>query len=445
MLAAKFISLSLIGITQEIIIGIILLLIFNLEFNWKNVFSYGLVMGLSGSFSATFLRKVGPIAYIFIFVFTALIILLFLFKFNLLKSIMAMCILYLLKAIVSTLCLPIYKLFYRPDFNAENMTLYEHLISQGLGTVLFLIIALIIYLFKYKIDVPDDLSKKSAAAVVINVIISILLLYPNIIHLHNYMNNETSPLLIYNSISLVFILLINTINFIRWGKIEILKQNVEFQNLYIQTLNEIIDGLRGFKHDYNNMLQVMQGYISVNDMEGLKNFHSQLLAESRKINNIVPLNSYIKDAPPVYGLLLSKISYSEIKNVTFNISVICKLKISNIKICDFCKILGILLDNAIEAAAESEKKLVELSIMESPAKTSLFIEISNSCAETVDISSIFKDGYTTKEGHTGFGLWEVQKILSKYKNCKLYTNVCESFFSQKIEIVYNHTNEQHHR
>ncbi|MEN2774327.1 sensor histidine kinase [Acetivibrio clariflavus] len=441
MLAVKFISLSLIGIIQETIIGIILLLIFNLEFNWKKVFSYALVMGLSGSFSATFLRQAGPTAYIFIFVFTALFILLFFYKFSLLKSIMAMCILYLLKAIVSTLCLPIYKLFYRTDFNAVNMTLIEHLISQGLGTVLFIIIALIIYLFKYKIDMPDDFSKKSTVTVVINVIISILLLYPNIIHLHNYMHNETSPLLIYNSISLVFIVLINTINFIKFGKIEILKQNVEFQNLYIQTLNEMIDSLRGFKHDYNNMLQVMQGYISVNDMEGLKNFHSQLLAESRKINNFVPLNSYIKDVPPVYGLLLSKISYSEIKNVTINITVTCKLKITNIKIYDFCKILGILLDNAIEAAAESEKKLVELSIRESPDKSSLFIEITNSCIGTVDISSIFKDGYTTKKDHTGFGLWEVQKILSKYKNCKLYTNVWENYFSQKIEIAYNLTNE----
>lgn len=441
MIGIKFITLSLIGIIQESIIGVILLLIFNLKVDWKKVFPYALVMGLTGSVSTAFLPQAGPIVYMIIFITMILFTLLCFYKFRLLKSITAMCIVYLLKIVVSTLCLPIFKLFYRPGFNATNITFTEQLISQGLGTVLFIIIALIIYLFKYKIDLPEDFSKKSSVTVVINVILSILLLYPNAVYLQNHMHNDSSPLLIYNSVSLVLIVLINTFNLIRFGKIELLKQNVEFQNLYIQTLNETVDGLRGFKHDYNNMLQVMQGYISANDMEGLKNYHSQLLSESRKINSFAPLNSYIKDVPPVYGLLLSKISYSDIKNVSFNITVTCKLKITNIKICDFCKILGILLDNAIEAAADSEKKFVELSIRENSDKSSLFIEISNSCAGTVDIPSIFKDGYTTKQGHTGFGLWEVQKILSKCKNCRLHTNAWSNFFSQKFEIIYNHTNE----
>ena len=199
----------------------------------------------------------------------------------------------------------------------------------------------------------------------------------------------------------------------------------------------MIDSLRGFKHDHNNMLQVFHGYISVNDMEGLKNFHSQLLLESRKINNIAPLNSYIKDNPPLYGLLLSKISYTEIKNISFTISVMCKIKTGNIKTYDFCKVLGILLDNAIEAAEDSDKKFVELSIRENCDKSSLFIEINNSCVGTVDVASIFKDGFTTKKDHTGFGLWDVQRITSRYKNFKLHTNAMANFFSQKIEIIYN--------
>ena len=148
----------------------------------------------------------------------------------------------------------------------------------------------------------------------------------------------------------------------------------------------------------------------------------------------------IWDTPPIYGLLLSKASYSEIKNVSFTVTAMCKLKISNIKIYDFCKVLGILLDNAIEAAAESEKKFVELIIGEKPDKSALFIEVSNSCAGTVDTTTIFNDGYSTKEGHMGFGLWNVQKIISKYKNCKLHTKACEKYFSQKIEIMHNNVN-----
>lgn len=440
MLALNFISLSFMIVTQEIIIGAIILLIFNLEFDWRKVLPFALFTGLSSSISITFLPQAGALFNMIIFISMTLLALLVFYKFKLLKSIATMCIVYLMKLIISTLGLPLLKLIHRPDFNAINATLTERLISIGIGTLLFLIIALIIYLFRLKIDMPEDFNKKTALIVVINAIFSVFLLYPNAICLQNNIDKDSYPLLIYNSLSLVIIVLINTFNFIRFGKIELLKQNVEYQNLYIQSLNNMLDGLREFKHDYNNMLQVMQGYISANDMEGLKNYHSQLLTESRKINNIPCLNSYIKDTPPIYGLLLSKASYSEIKNVSFTVTAMCKLKISNIKIYDFCKVLGILLDNAIEAAAESEKKFVELIIGEKPDKSALFIEVSNSCAGTVDTTTIFNDGYSTKEGHMGFGLWNVQKIISKYKNCKLHTKACEKYFSQKIEIMHNNVN-----
>lgn len=440
MLAVKFISLTLLGLTQEIIIGIFILLIFSLELKWKKVFPYAITMGFTSSISMTFLPQAGSIIYIVIFLVMILLALKFFYKFRLLKSFTAIFMVYFLKAIVNSLLLPIYKLFFRSDFNATNSTLTEQLFAQSLGIVIFLIIVLTVYLFKFKIDIQNDLSKKSALTVIINVILSIFLLVPNFVYLQNYMDSSPSPLLIYNCVSLILIVLINTFNFIKNGKFELLKQNVEFQNLYIKTLNEMIDSLRGFKHDHNNMLQVLHGYISVNDMEGLKNFHSQLLSESRKINNIAPLNSYIKDHPPIYGLLLSKISYTEIKNISFNITVMCKIKIANIKTYDFCKVLGILLDNAIEAAEVSDKKFVELSIRENSDKSSLFIEINNSCIGTVDTTSIFKDGYTTKKEHTGFGLWDVQRITSKYKNFKLHTNAMANYFSQKIEIIYNNTN-----
>lgn len=86
---------------------------------------------------------------------------------------------------------------------------------------------------------------------------------------------------------------------------EYLKQCIEFEKQYTSTLNDMLFSLRGFKHDYNNMLQVIDGYILSNDLEGLKKFHSQMMSESRKINNITPLNSYIKDNPAIYGLILS--------------------------------------------------------------------------------------------------------------------------------------------
>ncbi|OPZ88151.1 MAG: Sensor histidine kinase CitA [Firmicutes bacterium ADurb.Bin419] len=439
MLGLKFIALSITGIAQEVVVGVLLFVIFNLEINWRKVLKYATIMGLTSSISNVFLpqsNKYASLVYMIVFIASAMLSIMFLYKFSFLKSLSTVCIVYFLKTIVTLTCLPIFKLLFREGFNATNASLFEQVTSQIIALTLLLLITMIISLFKIKIHIPEDLGKKRALTVVINIVLSVLLLFPNLIYIQEVMNTRSTPLLIYNSVSLIFVVVLNVVNFLRLGEMEFLKENAVFQELYIKTLNEMIDSLRGFKHDHNNMMQVISGYIAAQDMDGLKKFHSQMMSESRKLNNIIPLNSYIKHNPPIYGLLLSKISYSEIKNINLTINVMCKVEFKNIKIYDMCKILGVLLDNAIEAAFESEKKYVELAIRENANKSCLFIEVNNSYSGTVDVESIFKDGYTTKKDHSGFGLWEIQKIINKYKNCKLHTHARENSFSQRIEITY---------
>ncbi|WP_010248363.1 sensor histidine kinase [Acetivibrio cellulolyticus] len=433
MLALKFISLTLTGVTQELIIGVFLFVIFNLKIDWKKVFPYALIMGLSSSISYTFLAQSPSTVYFAIYIIMMLLSLIFIFRFSMLKSIAVTCMIYFLKAVVSLTSLTILKL----SSNWTFSSLGEQLIGQIFGAIFLFLIVMVIMSFKIKIQIPKDLNKKRTLSIVINIILSVLLLFPNLFYIDNSIGFSSTPLYVYNSISLAIIVITNAFNSIRLGKMELLKQNLEFQELYTQNLNEMVNSLRGFKHDHNNMLQVIGGYISVNDMDGLRKFYSQMMSETRKINNLIPLNSYIKDNPAIYGLLLSKISYAEVKNVNLTINVICEIKLNNIKTYDLCKILGVLLDNAIEAAVETEKRFVELAIRENADKNRLFIEVNNSCAGDIDIETIFKDGYTTKKEHTGFGLWEIRNIVDKYKkNCKLHTQVKYNVFSQKLEIIY---------
>ena len=123
-------------------------------------------------------------------------------------------------------------------------------------------------------------------------------------------------------------------------------------------------------------------------------------------------------------------------HMQFIINIIDEYNIEKIKIYDLCKILGILLDNALEAAYESSKKYVELSISKG-SQNAIVIEIINSHAGELNKDKIFENGYTTKPGHSGFGLWEVKKIIERNKNCSLKTSVTDMLFTQKFEIVQN--------
>jgi two-component system sensor histidine kinase AgrC len=105
---------------------------------------------------------------------------------------------------------------------------------------------------------------------------------------------------------------------------------------------------------------------------------------------------------------------------------------------DFCKVLGVLLDNAIESAAESRKKYIELYAHELQGEDGITIEVINSYTGDIDKNRIFEDGFTTKENHTGFGLWEVRKIVEKYKDkFRLDTIVDDALFTQKLTVYYS--------
>ena len=54
----------------------------------------------------------------------------------------------------------------------------------------------------------------------------------------------------------------------------------------------------------------------------------------------------------------------------------------------------------------------------------------------VDTDKIYEKGYSTKEGNTGLGLWEIRQILKKNNNLNLFTTKNDNFFTQQFEIFY---------
>lgn len=108
----------------------------------------------------------------------------------------------------------------------------------------------------------------------------------------------------------------------------------------------------------------------------------------------------------------------------------------NFNIYEFTRILGILLDNAIEAAKETDEKLIEI-IFKSDTKKQLFI-IENSCSDNnISTTRIFEKGYSTKANNSGIGLWKVHSILAKNTNIDLFTTIKNHKFKQELSVFYN--------
>ena len=103
------------------------------------------------------------------------------------------------------------------------------------------------------------------------------------------------------------------------------------------------------------------------------------------------------------------------------------------------RVLGILIDNAIEAAKDcSEKEIVITFRKDHKRNKQLFIIENTYSNKNVNIDEIFEKGKTSKKTEDsknhGLGLWEVRQLVKKNRNLDLYTTKSEKYFKQQFEI-----------
>lgn len=314
-----------------------------------------------------------------------------------------------------------------------NKPLYYSLV---LISTLFIMIVLyfVIKLIKYKNCKINKIPKLPfKISIILNFIFGILTMAIETYFFSVYIDIISTNLLILMIITTLIYFSISMYSLIRTTNLERTSEDLENEKLYNKTLAILHDNIRGFKHDFNNIVQAIGGYVALNDMDGLKKYYEKLLEECKLTNNLNLLNPESINNPSIYSLLTNKYFVANEKNITMNFSIFSDLSGFSTNMYEISRILGILLDNAIEAAEETEEKLIDIEI-KSDDKKHIFI-IKNSCKDTnISTTKIFEKGYSTKNRDSGFGLWNVHKILEKNINLDLFTSIDDNMFSQKFTI-----------
>lgn len=363
----------------------------------------------------------------------------FIFKTNILKTILAEIIPYIifvvLGALVLNTCVNILKI--------PSAIFLKIPIAKLLCSLLMYLIAYLIYIlinhYNFNINIFSNLRKNNKLILFINIVIGIIA-----IALQSYLITLYSHYIpIYITSISIFVLLIyflfSMFSLIRTNKLEITTAKLEEEQLYNKTLSILYDNIRVFKHDFNNIVQAIGGYISTNNMNGLQDYYSGLMEDCKKVNNLAVLNPELINNPAVYSLLTSKYHKSEELGIKMNFEVFLDLKTLNIKSYELSKILGILLDNAIEAASKCKEKEINIIIRkDNKANRQLFIIENTYSNKDVNTEKIFEKGYTSKTDkdvkNHGLGLWEIRKILKKNNNLNLFTTKDDNLFKQQLEI-----------
>lgn len=363
----------------------------------------------------------------------------FLFKTNILKSILAEIVPYIFFVLLGSLLVNIFTIITKiPTGQLQNIPIYKFTFS-----IIMYVCAYCIYLFfkhcNINIKLVDKFGKTSSRVLLINFCIGIVAICIQSFLATFY--NDYLPF--YITLSSVLVLLvyffISIYSLSRTNKLEITTENLEQEKLYNKTLTILYDNIRGFKHDFNNIVQAIGGYISTDNMEGLKDYYSDLVIDCRKSNNLAILNPELINNPAIYSILTSKYHKAEELGITMNFDIFMDLETLNIKTYDLTRILGILLDNAIDACNKCDEKDIYITMRKDNKSNKQLIMVENTYAnKTVDTDRIFEKGYTSKieddgKNH-GLGLWEVREILKKNNNLNLFTTKSMRIFTQQLEI-----------
>ena len=287
------------------------------------------------------------------------------------------------------------------------------------------------------LDLLDSLDNKTVVIFCLNLIMGFLTLFIQLIITNYYIDIVPLSITMLNFILLVSFLLLSIYSFTRMIKLANTKRDLACAEEYNQSLEILYDKVKGFKHDFDNIVSSLDGYIENNDMDGLKKYFNEFKKDCKVTNNLSIINPRIINNPGIYSLLNNKYFKATSSNVTFDIEFFLNLNDIAINMYHLSRILGILIDNAIEEAEKCNDKIVRVSFIKEAKNSRSVIIVKNTYTnKDVDIEKIFEKGLSGKENHSGIGLWEVRKYVKKSNNLDLYTSKDDKYFKQELSI-YN--------
>lgn len=217
----------------------------------------------------------------------------------------------------------------------------------------------------------------------------------------------------------------------------VLQKEIQLQNLsnYSQQVEGLYQEIRSFRHDYANILSSLKIGIDQKDINLVSQVYDSVLKNSGeklkgKRFDVAHLRN-INDLA-LKSLLLSKLSEAQNLSVPVSLEISEQFSIKNMEQIDFLTITSILLDNAIESAAEGG---IAVCFLEDTEWNKLVMIVKNSTLEReIELRDIFKRDNSSKGEGRGIGLANVRRILKSYPNVCLKTTSKNYVFTQILEI-----------
>lgn len=357
---------------------------------------------------------------------------------NLLKCFFSLLLSLFIIALISLLIQKPYLLIFNIDNNKYMLTpIYRIGYLIIFQSILGIIYYVINKLFKDKglLEAFNLLDKKTTKIIYFYMIIGFIALVLQLIITAFYIDKIPIFISIFNFLLLLCLLISSIYTFSRVISLETTKQNLQIAEEYNKSLNILYDEVKGFNHDFKNIISTIDGYVDTNDIDRLRKFLEEVKEDCMITKNLSILNPRVINNPGIYSLLNNKYFKATNAGIKFDLDFLLDLDTLQVNNYKFSRILGVLLDNAIEEAEKCDEKIIKVSFRREDKNHRAVILIQNTYTnKNVNIDEIFKKGFSGKQNHSGIGLWEVRKYVRNSKNLDLFTTKNNTFFSQELTI-----------
>lgn len=256
----------------------------------------------------------------------------------------------------------------------------------------------------------------------------------------SYLQWNPIYVLIINMVVICLFLFTVTRYVIKQKELEKISSKYETSISSLKEYEVMIDKFRVDTHENKNEFRTIRNMLKTKeDKETVIKYIDKLIDNKIKDNvQIMKKTAKIPEGglrATIYSklCLMDKLNIKYRLNISRDVSTTDLINLDENLILKICKILGVFLDNAIEAVKKLKKKdiIVEIYIM----NDNLCIDITNNFKGNLDLEKISNVKYTTKgEGH-GYGLTLVENILNeeteKLENEK---SINRDTFTQTLKI-----------
>ena len=191
---------------------------------------------------------------------------------------------------------------------------------------------------------------------------------------------------------------------------------------YREEMGRFMNVIRSQRHDYNFHVQTISGLIRQGKVDECLKYVNALEEDSAAMNAVLP----VKD-PAVSALIHNFRILAAREGATLHCDIQYDLSQIATSVYETNKIISNLLQNAIDEVSAHEDKSFGIWLMIIKRGEYCVIRVSNKLARVPDanqLGEVFKQGYTTKQGHDGVGLSSLKTLLARYHGT-IYTQVEE--------------------